>query len=372
MFIPEQLGTLFHNVVPSIDFTFLIFVKQVERCSRKWKNSGIILLQLVHHTHTGSSINAFVCFVNHYEVPIILHNGTFQWIKSALLATNKLWQAQILHADKEYEYLFASIHLVCKCIEVTLRVIVIHHSATISRFKSFCMIVSKGFRGTEYLRKVIMPSFIYNRAMGDDERRAVATTLSYFKTWESLSKAHFGIPEIVLTLVWVFELLLEVFYCVVNCLFLLRAELDGTMSGTLALLYLADNILYIKDGAGKPNIRILSLSGSWILILAKSLWRNIHGTQGAIDIISLIAFGVLIVCGTFHIFYMVWNSLHVRTSIEYSTNSLPQLLAVWGISYIIINKDLTNFEKSLVLPVVDAEHVQEAWLGYSVSHLAQY
>ena len=35
MLIPEQLGTLFHHVVPSIYFTLLIFVEQVERCSRK-------------------------------------------------------------------------------------------------------------------------------------------------------------------------------------------------------------------------------------------------------------------------------------------------------------------------------------------------
>ena len=35
MLIPELLGTLFHHVVPSINFTFLIFVEQVERCSRK-------------------------------------------------------------------------------------------------------------------------------------------------------------------------------------------------------------------------------------------------------------------------------------------------------------------------------------------------
>ena len=35
MLIPEQLGTLFHHVVPSINFTSLIFVEQVERCSRK-------------------------------------------------------------------------------------------------------------------------------------------------------------------------------------------------------------------------------------------------------------------------------------------------------------------------------------------------
>ena len=176
-----------------------------------------------------------------------------------------------MHADKEYKYLFASIHFICKRIEVTLRVVVIHHSATISRFKSSCMIVSKGFRGTEYLRKVIMPTFIYNRAMGNDERRAVATTLSYFKTREGLPKAHFGIPEIVLTLVRVFELLLEVFHGVMDSLFLLRAELDGTMSSSLTLLYLADNIMYVKDGAGKPNVRIFRLSGSWILILAKSL-----------------------------------------------------------------------------------------------------
>ena len=107
--------------------------------------------------------------------------------------------------------------------------------------------------------------------MCDDERRAVATTLSYFKTREGLSKTHFCIPEIVLTLVRVFELLLEVFHGVMNCLFLLRAELDGTMSSSLALLYLADNIMYVKDGAGKPNVCILSLSGSWILILTKSL-----------------------------------------------------------------------------------------------------
>ena len=107
--------------------------------------------------------------------------------------------------------------------------------------------------------------------MCDDERRAVATTLSYFKTREGLSKAHFGIPEIVLTLVWVFELLLKVFHGVMDSLFLLRAELDGTMSRSLTLLYLADNILYVKDGAGKPDVRIFCLSGSWILILAKSL-----------------------------------------------------------------------------------------------------
>ena len=31
-----------------------------------------------------------------------------------------------------------------------------------------------------------------------------------------------------------------------------------------------------------------------------------------------------------------------------------------GIGYIIIDKDLTNFEKSLVLPVALAEYVQEA------------
>ena len=176
-----------------------------------------------------------------------------------------------MHADKEYEYLFASIHLAGKRIEITLRIVVIHHSATVSRFKSFCMIVSKGFRGTENLSKVIMPSFIYNRAMGDDERRAIATTLSHFKTRESLAKAHFGIPEIVLTLIRVFELFLKVFHGVMDSLFLLRAKLDGSMSSTLALLYLADNILYVKDGTGKPDVRIFCLSCSWILILAKSL-----------------------------------------------------------------------------------------------------
>ena len=214
-----------------------------------------------------------------------------------------------------------------------------------------------------------MPTFIYHRAMGDDERRAVATTLSHFKPREGFAKAHFGIPEIVLTLARVFELFLKVFHGVMDSLFLLWAELDGSMSSPLVLLNFADSLLNVRGFAGKPDVGIFCLVGNRILILTKRFWKNVHGTQGAIDIISLIAFGVLIVCGTFHIFYMVWNSLHVRTSIEYRTNSLTQLLTAMGISYFIIDKDLTNFEKSLVLPVVDAEHVQEAWLGYGVFHI---
>ena len=87
--VPLMLGSLLHHIVPSVYLSLLIFVEQVERGARKGEDACILLLQFVHHTHTGSSLNALMRFIHHHEVPIILHDGLFQRVLIALLATHK-------------------------------------------------------------------------------------------------------------------------------------------------------------------------------------------------------------------------------------------------------------------------------------------
>ena len=87
--VPLMLGSLLHHIVPGVYLSLFIFVEQVERSARKGEDACILLLQLVHHAHTGSCLNALMCFIYHHEVPIILHDGLFQRVLIALLATHK-------------------------------------------------------------------------------------------------------------------------------------------------------------------------------------------------------------------------------------------------------------------------------------------
>ena len=87
--VPLMLGTLLHHIVPSVYLSLLIFVEKVEGSARQGEDAGVLLLQFVHHARTGISLYALMRFIHHHEVPIILHDGLFQRIHIALLATHK-------------------------------------------------------------------------------------------------------------------------------------------------------------------------------------------------------------------------------------------------------------------------------------------
>ena len=88
--IPFLLCALLHHIVPRINFTLIVLIEQVKWCAGERQNASIFFLQFLHHSDTRRSFNTLMCFINHYKVPIILHNGLLQWIEISLLSSHIL------------------------------------------------------------------------------------------------------------------------------------------------------------------------------------------------------------------------------------------------------------------------------------------
>ena len=65
---------------------------------------------------------------------------------------------------------------------------------------------------------------------------------------------------------------------------------------------------------------------------------------------------------------MVGDTSHITTLIQLSAYSLCKLLLAWAVSHFIVHKDFTHLQQVLVLPVIDAQHIQQARLGYFIFH----
>ena len=149
---------------------------------------------------------------------------------------------------------------------------------------------------------------------------------------------------------------------------LLGTELDSSITSSVSVFYLLDGTLDIIDRGGKPDVGIFHLPRNGVFISVKRLAVDSLGAQSAIDIVSLIALGAASVGGTLHIFYMVGDAFHITAFVQLSPYCLCKLLFALAVSHFIVNKDLTHLQQVLVLPVIDAQHIQQARLGYFIFH----
>ena len=149
---------------------------------------------------------------------------------------------------------------------------------------------------------------------------------------------------------------------------LLGTELDSSITSSVSVFYLLDGTKNIIDRGGKPDVGIFRFPRDGVFVSVKRLAVDSLGAQGAIDIVGLIALGAASVGGTLHIFYMVGDTFHITALVQLSPYCLCKLLFALAVSHFIVNKDLTHLQQVLVLPVIDAQHIQQARLGYFIFH----